>query len=87
MIKNLPQHPLSVGYNGKYIADTVNIKLPNVQIDNHLNWTKHTDKLIPKLSGAGYRVRSMLYVSNTDMLTSSYCLFSFYNEVWNNFGG
>jgi hypothetical protein len=37
------------------------------------------DKLIPKLSGACYAVRSMLHVSNTDTLRSIY--FAYFHSI------
>jgi hypothetical protein len=42
------------------------------QIDNRLNHTNRIDKLIPKISGACYAVRSMCHISNTDTLKSIY---------------
>jgi hypothetical protein len=49
---NSPQYVLNIGYNGKYIEETVNTKFLGLQIDSHLSWSNHIDKLIPKLSGA-----------------------------------
>jgi hypothetical protein len=43
---NCPQHVLNVGYNGKCIDQSVNMKFLDLQIDNHLHWTNHIDKLI-----------------------------------------
>jgi hypothetical protein len=62
---NSPQHALNIGYNGKCIEESVNMKFLGLQIDNHLNWTNQIDKLIPKLSGTCYAVRSMCHVINT----------------------
>jgi hypothetical protein len=85
---NSPQYALSIGENGKYIAESVNTKFLGLQIDNHLNWTNHINKLISKLCGAFYAVRSMFHVSNTcRSQISLFCLFSLYNEVLNIFGG
>jgi hypothetical protein len=56
---NSPQYALSIGYNGHYPEESVNTKFLSLQIDNHLNWTNHIDKLISKLSGACYAVRSV----------------------------
>jgi hypothetical protein len=50
-----------------------------LQIDIHLNWTNHTDKLMPKLSEACYVVRSMLHVSKTDTLKSVY--FAYFHSI------
>jgi hypothetical protein len=76
---NSPQHALSIGYNEKYIQASVNTKFLGLQIYNHLNSTNHIDKLIPKLSGACYAVRSMLHVSNTDTLRSVY--FAYFQSI------
>jgi hypothetical protein len=61
---NLPQYPLSIGYNDKYIEESVHTKFFGLHIDNHSNWKNHIDQLIPKLSGACYAVRSLLRNTN-----------------------
>jgi hypothetical protein len=68
LTNNLPQCPLSIGYNDKYIEESVHTKFLGLQIDNHLNWKNHIDQLIPQLSGACYAVRSLFHISNTDTL-------------------
>jgi hypothetical protein len=68
-----------------YIEESVNMKFLGLQIDNHLNWTNHIDKLIPKLHGARHAVRSMCHISNTDTLKSIY--FDYFHLIMNNFGG
>jgi hypothetical protein len=50
--KNSPQYPLHIGYNDKYIEETVNTKFHGLQIDNRLNWINHINRLVPKLSEA-----------------------------------
>jgi hypothetical protein len=47
---------MNTGYNGKYTEESVNMKFHGLKIDNHLNLTNHTNKLIPKLSEACYAV-------------------------------
>jgi hypothetical protein len=42
-------------------------KCLGLQIDNHLNWKKHTEQMILKLSGACYAVRLMVHVSNINI--------------------
>jgi hypothetical protein len=49
---NVPQCPLSIEYNDKYIEESAQTKFLGLQIDNHLSWKNHIDQLIPKLSGA-----------------------------------
>jgi hypothetical protein len=35
---NSPQFPISIGYEEKYIEESVNTKFLGLQIDSHLNW-------------------------------------------------
>jgi hypothetical protein len=49
-MKYTPQCALRIGYNGKYIEESVHMKLLCLQVDKNLNWTKHTDKLISMFS-------------------------------------
>jgi hypothetical protein len=60
--KKLPQYPLNIGYNDKYIEETVNAKFHDLQINSNLNWKNHIDQLVPKLSGARNAVRSVLHM-------------------------
>jgi hypothetical protein len=63
---------LSIGCNGKYIEESPNTKFLGLQIDNHLNWAYHTDKLIPKLDKAYYAIRSTFHISKIDTPKSVY---------------
>jgi hypothetical protein len=56
------------------------MKFLGLHIDNHLNWTNHIDKLIPKLSGACYAVRSMCHIINTDAV-KSVCFACFHSTM------
>jgi hypothetical protein len=61
-----------IGYDEKYIEESVNIKFLGLQIDNYLNWKNHIDLMIPKLSTACYAIRSVSHVSSTDRIKSIY---------------
>jgi hypothetical protein len=50
-----------------------------MQIDNHLNWKNQIDKLIPKLCGACYAVRSKCHIVNNDTLKSVY--FAYFHSI------
>jgi hypothetical protein len=76
---NEPQCPLSIGYNDKYIEEIAQTKFLGLQIDSHLNWKHHVDQWIPKISGACYAVRSLLHISNIDMLKSIY--FAYFHSL------
>jgi hypothetical protein len=69
---NLPQCPLSIEYDDKYIEESVHTKFLGLCIDNYLNWRNHIDQLNPKLNGTCYAVRSLLHISNTGILKSIY---------------
>jgi hypothetical protein len=47
------------------------MKFIGFQIDNHLNWANHVDKLIPKLSEVCFAVR-YIYHNNNDTPKSVY---------------
>jgi hypothetical protein len=65
---NSSQCPLHIGYNDKYIEESVNTKFLGLQTDNHLNWINHTDQQFAKLSWASNAVRPILQISNTGTL-------------------
>jgi len=66
--KNSSQSTLQFGYKEKCVEETVNTKCLGLQIDNHIHWKNHIEETIPKLSGAGYAVRSMVHISNINTL-------------------
>jgi hypothetical protein len=49
---NSPHCALTIGYEDKYIEETVNTQFLSLHLDNHLNWKDHIDQITPKLSGA-----------------------------------
>jgi hypothetical protein len=56
------QYDLNIGYDEKYIEESVNIKFLDLQIDSH-NWKNHIDLVLPKLSRACYTIRLMSHPS------------------------
>jgi hypothetical protein len=50
-------------------------KISCLQIDNHINWKSHIDKLILKLSGACCAVTSVVHISNINTLKSIYYVY------------
>jgi hypothetical protein len=61
------------------MEESAQTKFLGLQIDNHSNWKNHIDQLIPKLMQARYAVRSLLHISNTDMLKSIY--FAYFHSL------
>jgi hypothetical protein len=47
---NSPHSALCIGYEGKCIKEVINIMSLGIQIDNHLNWKSHIEKMIPRWS-------------------------------------
>jgi hypothetical protein len=74
-----PQYLLKIGYDEKYIEESINTKFLGLQIDNHLNWKNHIDLMIPKLSRACYAVRSMSHISSSNTLKSIY--FAYFHSI------
>jgi hypothetical protein len=66
---------LHIDYKEKYIEEMVSTKFLGVQIDNHLNWKNHIEQMIPKLSGSCYAIRSVVHVSNINILKSIYYVY------------
>jgi hypothetical protein len=73
--KNSSYSTLHIGYKEKYIVQTVNANFPGLQIDIHIN----IEQMIPKLSGACYAARSMVHISNINILKSIY--YVYFNSV------
>jgi len=59
---------LYVGYIAKHIEEIMNGKFFGLKIENHTNWKKHFEQIIPKLSGSCYSFRSMVHFSNISTL-------------------
>ena len=47
-------------------------KFLGVQIDNDLNWRCHIDRILPKLSTAGFVIRQLFYALNLKTLQMAY---------------
>jgi hypothetical protein len=70
--KNSSHSTVIIGYKGKYIEGTMNIKFLGFQIYNRINWKNHTEQMIPKVSGMCYTIRLMVHISNISALKSIY---------------
>jgi len=56
------------------------VHVQGVQIDNHLNWKCHIDRILTKLSTAGFVIRHLFYVLNLESLRMAYFAY-FYSVV------
>jgi hypothetical protein len=77
--RNSSHSTLHIGYKEKYIEETMNTKLLDLQTDNHINWKNHKEKMIPKLSEVYYAIRSMVRISNINTLKSVY--YVYFNSI------
>jgi len=48
-------------HNNTTISEVPDRKFLGVQIDNHLNWTCHIDRILPKLSADGFVISYFMY--------------------------
>ena len=53
----------------------MNTKFPGLQIDNHINWKNHIEKMILKLCRACFAIWSMVHIRNINTVKSIYCVY------------
>jgi IS1 family transposase len=70
---------MSIGYEDKYIEESIHTTFRGLQFDSHLNWKTHIDQLVPKLSRACCAVRSLSHTSNIDTLKLIY--FAYFHSL------
>jgi hypothetical protein len=56
----------NIGYGNKTIEEILRTKLLGLQIDNNLNWKKHTGYIIPKLTSACFSMRTIIPLLKVD---------------------
>jgi hypothetical protein len=61
-------NPLTIEYDGKVLTEVTNFKFLGLHIDNHLNWRRHMEQILPKLSAACYTIRQLSHVLNIAVL-------------------
>jgi len=76
---NQPYCALTVSYKNKCVEEAVNLKFLGIQIDIHLTWRNHIDRIIPILSVSRYTVRQMYHICNNDNLSSIY--FAYFHSI------
>jgi len=52
--KNSSHSTLHVDYKERFIQETVNTKVLDWQINNHVNCKDHFEQMVPELNGACY---------------------------------
>ena len=68
---NSSHFAVHVGFKEKYVEKMVATKLLGLQIDNHLNYKNHNEKMLPKLNAACYAIMSLVH-SNINTFKSIY---------------
>jgi hypothetical protein len=59
--KNKTCSSLNIGFDNKLIEEAEANKFLGLQIDNNLNWKKHVEYIIPKLSSACFAMRTVYH--------------------------
>ena len=59
---------MATQYANKLINETTSTRFLGMQISNHLNWKKHIDQILPKLSTAHFSIQRLFYIPNIDVL-------------------
>jgi hypothetical protein len=66
-------NPLTIiVHDGEFLTEVLNFKLLGPHNDKHLNWQRHIEKLLPKLSAVCYTIRKLSSVLNTEVLRTVY---------------
>ncbi|GFG37002.1 hypothetical protein Cfor_05719 [Coptotermes formosanus] len=65
-------NPLIIEYAGKVLTEVNNFKFLGLQIDKRLNWWRHVEQILPKLSTASYTIRKLAHGLNIDVLKIVY---------------
>jgi hypothetical protein len=69
----------NIGHDNKTTEEVVTTKFHGSQIDNNLNWTKHIEYIIPKLSSACLAMRTVTPLLKVDTLKLVY--FAYFHSV------
>jgi hypothetical protein len=70
----------NIGYDNKTIEEVLlTTKFLGLQIDSNLNWKKHIEYIIPKLSSACFAMRTVKPLLNVDTLKLVY--FAYFHSV------
>jgi hypothetical protein len=78
-IKNNTCPSLNIGSDNKLIEEVEANKFLGLQIDNNLNWEKHIEYIIPKLSSACFAMGTVVPLMTMDTLISRRKLFRKFN--------
>jgi hypothetical protein len=62
----------NIGYDNETIEEVLTTKFLGLQIDNNLNWKKHIEYIIPKLSLACFAMRTVTSLLKVDTLKLVY---------------
>jgi len=60
---HLQNDPFQITYQNKTMKIATNIKFLWLELDKCMSWKNHIDKILPRMSSAGYVVGSMYYFS------------------------
>jgi len=79
IIKNSSHSTLHISHKEKYIEETVKTNFLGLQIDNHINWKNNIEQMTPEVSEACYANRSMVHISNINMV--QYIYYAYFNSI------
>jgi hypothetical protein len=68
-----------IGYDNKTTEEVLTTKSLSLQTDNNLNWKKHIEYIIPKLSSACFAMRTVTQLLKADTLKQVY--FAYFHSI------
>lgn len=69
---NTPQKKIEINYNGQHIAQTDEVRFLGINVDCHLNWKSHIDKVCTKLSKYVFALRRIRRNAGKDAALTAY---------------
>jgi hypothetical protein len=78
-LSHLQEDLFQFPYRDKEIKEVTNIKFVGLEIDKHLSWKTHIERINPRLSSAYCAIRSVFNFSNMNTLKMIY--FAYFHSV------
>jgi len=70
---------MDMEYANKLINETISTRFLGTQINDHLNWKKHIDQILPKPSTACFSIRRLFHIPNIYVLRTVY--FAYFHSI------
>jgi hypothetical protein len=77
--KTTPHVPLYIFYKDNVIDEVKSTKVLGMHTENDMNWKKHAEQILPKLSASCTLIKRLIHTLNPDILRMVY--FAYFHSV------